>query len=387
MGKLTALKVKSIKDKGRYQDGDGLMLVVSQSGSKSWIARLQMNGKRRDVGLGPYPDVSLVEARERVVETRKQIRQGVDPVELKRASRRLLESKRTFRDEAMAFLDERKGDWSNPKHQAQWLSTMERYVFPHVGSFPVKDVSGSDVRDLLVPIWQAKPETAKRVMQRIVSVLDFAHSRGHRDHEAPKRTVAAGLGKQKRTVKHFAAMPYEQVGKLMLDLAANDTAGRLALQFVILTASRSGEVRGATWGEIDHAKSLWTLPAERMKAGREHKVPLSAASKRILKRAEALRRTGKPNEVIFPGIGAKPLSDMTLTKAMRREVDEKWTVHGFRSSFRDWAAELSDFPDAVAEVSLAHVNPNKTEAAYRRTSFLEQRRKLMSAWAAYLEKS
>lgn len=277
MGKLTAVQVKSIKAPGRYMDGDGLMLVVRSSGAKSWLLRVQANGRRRDIGLGGFPVVSLSDAREAALETRKQIRAGVDPVEARKASQRASESISTFRQVGEKVFAERKSDWRNPKHRAQWLSTMEAYVFPHIGNMKIEDVQSSHIRELLVPIWQAKPETARRVLQRIGTVLNWAFSNGIRSDGLSKDAVLAGLGKQGRRAEHHASLPYEQVPALLTNLASEATAGRLALRFTILTAARSGEVRHATWAEIDLEQGLWTIPAERMKAKRQHRVPLSAA--------------------------------------------------------------------------------------------------------------
>lgn len=384
VGKLTAIKVKSIKEPGRYGDGDGLMFVHKPSGAQSWIVRVQAAGRRRDVGLGPYPAISLAEAREKAAETRKQFRGGIDPVEAKRVSRRIQAALPTFREEATAFHEERKGQWDNPKHRDQWLSSLKAYAYPSIGDMRVDRITGADVRQLLVPIWQAKAETARRVLQRVTAVLDFAHSRGHRPDEAPLRSIRAGLGKQTTRVKHFAAMPFADVPDFMTKLGESDSSGRLALQFAILTAARSGEVRGATWGEIDRKAKQWRIPASRMKARRAHTVPLSPAALAILDRAESLR-TLKGDQPIFPGLRNKPLSDMTLSKALRSNSDAKWTVHGFRSSFRDWAGlRCTDMPSAAVEAALAHVISDKTEAAYHRTDYLEIRASLMDRWAAHL---
>ncbi|KQS02423.1 hypothetical protein ASG11_15540 [Sphingomonas sp. Leaf357] len=380
MGKLTALKVKTCGP-GRYVDGQGLMLVVKESGSRSWQLRVQANGKRRDIGLGSADHVTLTGARERAVETRKQIRAGEDPVEAKRVSRRILAALPSFEGAAVAVHDERKSDWKNPKHEAQWLSSMKSYAFPAIGSMPIDKVTAGHVRDLLMPIWQSKPETARRVLQRVGIVLDWGHAKGHRPSEAPMRSIRIGLPKQTTQASHFASLPFSQIADLMTKLGDRDTAGRLALRFLILTAARSGEVRGATWAEIDLANELWTIPGSRMKAGRQHVVPLSPAALTVLELAAGLRK-GRLGEPIFPGMSDRPLSDMTLTKVLRTAIGGKWTVHGFRSSFRDWVAEETTYPDGVAEMALAHAVPDKVVAAYRRTIFLEKRREMMGVWAA-----
>lgn len=387
MGKLSALKVRSIKEAGRYSDGQGLILVCKASGAKSWILRIQFNGNRRDIGLGSVADVSLSEARDRAHELRKAVREGRDPVAERNAALPSPEEVITFKDEAQRFYKERSPSWSNEKHRSQWTSTMARYAYPSIGDKPIEDVTGPLIRDLVVPIWQSKPETARRVLQRIVAVLDYSHSRGLREHEAPVRSIRAGLGKQRKKVKHFAAMPYPDAPCLLARLMNGDTAGRPALAFTILTAARSGEARGANWGEIDLEEKLWRVPADRMKARRDHTVPLSKAALAVLEKAKALRLSSSPSASLFPGIRGGALSDMTLTKALRAESSEKWTVHGFRSTFRDWAAEATTFPPAAVEAALAHTINNKTEAAYHRTDYLEIRRKIMRDWGEFLSGS
>lgn len=381
MGNLTVVRVKALKEPGRYSDGDGLLLVVRESGAKSWLWRGQANGKRRDIGLGTYPDVSLAEARDKAAATRKQMRAGDDPVEAKRAAKKAAATIPTFRAAAGMVHAEREGDWRNDKHKAQWINTLTAYAFPAIGDRPIDKVTSGDVRDLLVPIWQSKPETAKRVLQRIGKVLDWGYAKGYCGGEAPMRSIRAGLNRQTKKPEHLASLPHDQVAALMAKLATSDTAGRLALRFLILTAARSGEVRHAVWDEIDN--DLWTIPSERMKAKKEHVVPLSAAAVAVLDTARKLRK-GKKGEPIFPGMRDQPLSDMTLTKVLRTAIAGDWTVHGFRSSFRDWAAEKTSFPREVAETALAHTNPDKTEASYRRTNYLDKRRDMMQQWADYV---
>lgn len=381
MGNLTVVRVKALKEPGRYSDGDGLLLVVRESGAKSWLWRGQANGKRRDIGLGTYPDVSLAEARDKAAATRKQMRAGDDPVEAKRAAKKAAATIPTFRAAAGMVHAEREGDWRNDKHKAQWINTLTTHAFPAIGDRPIDKVTSGEVRDLLVPIWQGKPETAKRVLQRIGKVLDWGYAKGYCGGEAPIRSIRAGLNRQTKKPEHFASLPHEQVAALMVKLATNDTVGRLALRFLILTAARSGEVRHAVWEEIDG--DLWTIPGERMKAKKQHVVPLSAAAAAVLDTARKLQK-GKKGEPIFPGMRDQPLSDMTLTKVLRTAIDGDWTVHGFRSSFRDWAAEKTSFPREVAETALAHTNPDKTEASYRRTNYLEKRQDMMKQWADYV---
>jgi integrase len=277
---------------------------------------------------------------------------------------------------------EHKPGWRNAKHAAQWLSTLEEYAFPYIGQKPVGEIDGPEIRDLLAEIWLSKPETARRVRQRIGTVLDWAHAKGYRSAEAPMRSVSRGLPRQPKRDKHFAALPYEKLPAIMAELEATISIGRLALRFAILTACRSGEVRGATWAEIDFTRRIWTIPAGRMKAGKEHVVPLSDAAVEILRAAEPFRGRNK-DAFIFPGKPGKPLSDMTLTKVLRDMGHTEITVHGFRSTFRDWAAEQTATPGDVVEAALAHTIRNKVEAAYRRTNYLEKRRGLMNEWGAF----
>ena len=382
MGKLTALAVKAIKEPGRHADGDGLMLFVKPSGAKTWILRAQVNGRRRDFGLGAYPAVSLSDAREAAAQARKSFRAGGDPSRAGRASQAALAAVPLFSDLAMTAHADRKTGWRNEKHRAQWLSSLQTHAFPTIGKMPVDKVTPANVRDLLLPIWLTRPETARRVMQRIGTVLDLAHTKGYRGSEAPMRAIGRGLPRQPKRDRHHAALPYSEVASLMHKLAACDTSGRLALRFLTLTAARSGEVRKATWEEIDIAAATWTVPASRMKAGRQHVVPLSQAALDVLAAASSSRK-GIKGEPIFPGLRDQPLSDMTLGKVLRTATGGKWTVHGMRTAFRTWVANETDFPGEWAESALAHTNPNKVEASYKRTDYFEKRKPLMAAWAAY----
>lgn len=385
MSKLTALSVKAARKPGRYHDGDGLMLVVKPSGSQSWILRLQVDGRRRDFGLGPAKDVSLAEAREKASETRKLYRSGVDPVAARRAARLQASGIPSFAEAAATVYKEQRKAWRNRRHDAQWLASLESHAFPLIGATRIDEVSAPMIRDVLAAIWLDKPETARRVRQRIGTVLDWAHAKGYRDTEAPMRVISKGLPKQPRRDNHFAAMPYSEIPAFLAALPDAPSIGRLALRFTILTAARSGEVRGATWAEMDLEARTWTIPGERMKAGREHIVPLSGAAIAILSDAAAFR-TGRAGEPVFPGLRDRPMSDMTLTKALRDAGIADYTVHGFRSSFRDWAAEKTDFPSDVVEAALAHTVKNRVEAAYRRTNYLEKRIGLMGAWADFITK-
>lgn len=383
MGKLTAMAVRAAKAPGRYQDGAGLMLLVKPSGARSWLVRVQVDGKRRDFGLGSANEIPLAEARERASETRKLFRAGTDPVAAKRLSRAVTAAIPTFRQAAVAVHEDHKDGWRNEKHKAQWLSTLKAYAFPAIGDVAVDAVDAAMIGRLLLPIWLTKPETARRVRQRVMAVLDWAHGKGFRATEAPTRSVGKILPRQPKNDGHFAAMPYSAVPALMRELSASGSVGRLALRFLILTAGRSGEVRGATWDEIDLKQLVWTIPANRMKAGKAHTVPLSPEAVALLEQAAQLR-TGEGKETLFPGLRGRPLSDMTLSKVLRTAGGPNATVHGFRSSFRDWAAECTTVRGDIVETALAHTNPNRVEAAYRRTNYLDQRRDLMREWAAFL---
>lgn len=380
MPKLTVLRVKNAPT-GRHADGLGLYLLVKPSGSRSWVLRAQSHGRRRDFGLGSAELVSLHEAREKAREGLKMLRLGYDPsVEWKRGR----EVTPTFEEAATQYHESVQHGWRNGKHVAQWLSTLRAYAFPTLGARRVDQIDAAAVQSALLPIWLDKPETARRVRQRIAAVLDYAHSRGWRATEAPARAIAKGLPKQPRQGRHFAAMPYADVPALVTRLQAEEASvGRLALLFCILTAARSGEVRGATWGEIDGRTATWTIPAERMKGGEAHTVPLSEPARTALEQAKRLGRC-EPDAPIFAGLRGNPLSDMTLAKALRGVGGAGATVHGFRSSFRDWVAEQTSFAPEWAEAALAHSLVNRVEAAYRRTKFVEQRRQLMDAWANYV---
>jgi integrase len=375
---LNPMQVGRLKEAGRYHDGDGLMLDVRSTGSKTWIVRLQSGGKRRDYGLGSLKDVSLAEAREKAREYRKLLRSGVDPLETKRKIKQALP---TFRVAATQVHAEHKAGWRNSKHGAQWLSTLQTYVFPTFGDLPIDKVENGHVRDALAEIWLTKPETARRVRQRIGTVLDFAHGKGWREHPFSMSAVNKALPKQFKQTGRFEAMPYTDVPEFLTQLRERTSMGRLAVELAVLTAARSNEVRGAHWGEFDLEAAVWTVPADRMKAGKEHKVPLSPEALDVLERAKSLRI--EATDLVFYGQKrGKPLSDMTLLKVLR-DMDVAFTVHGFRSSFRDWVAEKTTVPGEVAEAALAHAIPNKVEAAYRRTNYLEKRFQLMRLWGAY----
>ena len=378
MGQLSATKIKTLTEPGRYIDGDGLMMEIAPGGSRSWKLRVRVDGKRRDFGLGSLSIVTLTEAREKAREYRRLIAQGIDPVAEKKKEKIVIP---TFRAAAEQVHAEHKASWKNGKHQVQWITTLETYAYPFIGDRLVNDIEGPQIRKALLPIWLSKPETARRVRQRIGAVLDWAYVNGLRDSEAPMRSLSKGLPRQPKDDGHFAAMPYTEIPAFIAKLRERTSVGRVAMEVLILTAARSGEIRGATWSEFDLDKAMWSIPASRMKMGRPHFVPLAPQVLDALERAKAF---GAPcTDLVFPGMKLKtPMSDMTLLKILR-DMEAGVTVHGFRSAFRDWVADKTDYPGEVAEAALAHANSNKVEAAYRRTDFLEKRKALMADWAAF----
>ena len=378
---LTAVRVNAAKVPGRYADGNGLYLVVEQTGGKRWLLRTVVQGKRRDIGLGGLSLVTLAEARAKAIEYRKIARDGGDPVAERKAAKAVVP---TFAEAAERVHADREASWKNEKHAAQWINTLRTYAFPHLGERPVNTLATPDVLRVLSPIWLAKPETARRVRQRIETVLDWAKAAGYRTGDNPVEGVARGLPRQAEREKHHAALPYAEVPAFVARLRSSDQGmiARLAFEFLILTAARTGEVLGARWSEIDETQALWTIPAERMKAAREHRVPLGKRAMSILREAEPL---AAGSDYLFPGRStAKPMSNMILLMALRR-MNLKITAHGFRSAFRDWAAETTNIPREVAEMALAHAVENKVEAAYRRGDLLTKRRELMQQWSDYVE--
>ena len=389
IGKLTALAVDKAKRRGYYGDGGGLFLQVSAVGSKSWVFRFKDAGRLREMGLGATHTIGLAEARETARECRRLRLNGIDPIEARnvaRAQARLAAATATtFKDCAERYIASHKAGWRSPTHAAQWPSTLGRYVYPVFGPLPVQAVDVGLVLKALEPIWTAKPETANRVRGRIESVLDWATARGYRQGENPARwrghleNLLPGKSKVRR-VKHHAALPYAEIGDFMARLRAQDGVAARALEFTILTAARTREVIGAKWSEINVTERLWTVPAERMKSGREHRLPLSDAALNILEQMQAIRQ----DDFVFPGGWTRrPISNMAMAMTLRRMGRGDLTVHGFRSSFRDWAAERTGFPTEVAEMALAHSVSDKVEAAYRRGDLFDKRRRLMQAWASY----
>jgi integrase len=388
---MTVLRATEIKKlpSGKHHDGGGLYLVVAKSSnSRKWVLRGTVNGKRREWGLGAASDISLADVRDKAASYRKKIRNGVDPAEEIRLAKATYQAKEQenqippFKEAAVMVHEEHLPSWRNVKHGKQWLSSMEQHVFPKLGDIRVDRVTGPEVRDLLIEIWLVIPETARRVRQRIGVVLDYAHAKGWREQEAPMRSVSKGLPKQPNKKKHYPAMPWQDVPDFITNMPtiikASDTV-MATLEFTILTAARSGEVRGMTWGEIDLDAKVWAIPAERMKAEVEHRVPLSDRAIEILTGI----CEGEDDALIFTGRKKNsPLSDMTLTMPLRR-AGLGITVHGFRSSFRDWCNEATNTPRAIAERCLAHAIEGKTEAAYSRTDFLDKRREVMQLWSDF----
>jgi integrase len=381
--KLNAVRVKSLKP-GRYADGNGLYLFVEPSGAKRWVLRTVVwtasGAKRYDLGLGSTQLVSLADARTEAAELRRAARKKVDIVAARRAERRIVP---TFEAAAKEVHKQHGAAFRNPKHRAQWLASLEADIFPVFGSRPVNAIDTGDVLKALSPIWTTKPETARRLKQRIKVVLDWAKASGFRNGDNPVDGITKVLPKVRPAASHHAALPYGQVPTFVHTLreANAGESAKLAFEFLILTAARTGEVIGARWDEIDRDAKTWTIPAARIKAGREHRVPLSARCLELLDAAEKIADGGG---FVFPGRSPNaPLSNMVLLMVLRRLKRTDITTHGFRSAFRDWAAERTNMPRAVCEAALAHVIKDKTEAAYFRSDLFDQRRKLMDSWARF----
>lgn len=394
---LGALAVSQIRRRGITFVGGvpGLGINVAQSGSRSWILRYQVAGIRKDKGLGGYPEVPLAKARELARNDRIGLSQGVDPIEAARTARRKMIAEClaaiSFREAARQYIDSQKSTWNNIKHVQQWRNTIETYAGPKIGGLPVKDVSLSDILAILEPIWHTKTETASRLRGRIESILDWAIAKGYRLEPNPARwkglldKILPAPGKITK-VDHHRALPYSELPTFMLKLAQQQGMGARALEFAILTACRSGEVRGAIWDEFDLENAIWIVPASRMKAKKEHRVPLSPRALLIVSEL----KTTAIGKFVFPSThqsksgnaNSSPLSDMTLAAVLRR-MKVSAVPHGFRSTFRDWCAEQTDYPNEVAEMALAHAISNKVEAAYRRGDLFDKRRQLMLDWESY----
>jgi integrase len=376
--KLTARKVETAKP-GKYSDGGNLYLIVSETGARKWVLRFTWRGRAKEMGLGSAASVPLADAREKAASARRKIAQGLNPIDERKRDGGIP----TFGEMADDVRETLAAGFRNEKHKAQWKSTLETYAAP-LRAKPVDTIATDDVLAVLKPIWATKAETASRVRGRIEKVLDAAKAKGFREGENPARWrghldhLLARPSKLSRG--HHAAMPYEQVGGFIAKLRHREATAALALELCILTAARSGEILGMRWAEIDFDSKTWTVPADRMKAGREHRVPLSSRATAILRQLEKV----KIGDFVFPGQArGKPLSNMAMEMMLRRMKVDDATVHGFRSSFRDWAGNESNFPRELTETALAHVIGDKAEQAYRRSDALEKRRKLMDQWAAY----
>lgn len=388
--RLSAIKVTKLKEPGRYSDGHGLYLQVSKWGTKAWVFRFMKNGRARHMGLGPLHTLTLQEARERARKARQALLEGIDPIE-ERTSVRLTEraeaAKRlAFKEAAEKYIAAHRAGWKNAKHADQWESTLSTYAYPIIGNLSVANIDTAHVLRIIEPIWGTKTETASRVRGRVESVLDWATARKFRQGENPARwrghldkLLPARSKVQK--VEHHPAMPYADVGAFIHEVRAGSSISAQALEFTILTACRTAEVTGARWDEFDFVHKVWRVPGVRTKSGREHRVPLPSRALAILKEVPRI----KDNPFVFHGAReGQHLSNMAMLELLRERRGDKFTVHGFRSSFRDWAAEQTNFPREIAEAALAHVLGDKTEAAYQRGDLLEKRRRLMDAWTRYV---
>ena len=387
---LTPLAIKNAKP-GRHADGGGLHLLVKETGARSWVYRFMLKSKTRDIGLGTAGPggISLADARTARDGLRLKVKAGVDPLEERQreAAKALAAAQAaaiagmTFEAVAEAYIAANEASWRNDKHRQQWRNTLANYVYPVMGEMPVADIGTVHVLKILEPIWQDKPETANRIRGRIETVLDAAKARGYREGENPARWrghIAQILPPRSRLTRgHHKAMPYQAIPAFMEKLRERKATAALALEFVILTATRTSEVLGATWAEVDLDKAIWTVPAVRMKAAKEHRIPLSPRAVEIL---EAVKPLGKDS--LFPSDKGGKLSTMAMAMLLRR-MKLDCTVHGFRSGFRDWAAECTGYAHEVCEMALAHVIGNKSEAAYRRGDLFDKRRRLMADWASY----
>ncbi|WP_281650192.1 phage integrase central domain-containing protein [Novacetimonas hansenii] len=399
MSKLTAIAVKSMTRPGRYADGNGLYLHVRSADRKNWVLRFMLMGRSRDMGLGSYPDISLAAARVKALEAKGLIREGIDPIEARRVNQSPEpQSAKTFRYAAKALIEDKRPGWRNEKHVAQWVSTLERFAYPTIGDIAVQDVTIDHVLRILRPIWHQIPETASRLRGRIENVMDSAYARGWCTQENPARwkgRISTILPSQSsiRNVEHYPSLPWKRIPDFLTELSKREGMGRWALLFAILTAARSGEVRGATWAEMNLHSRVWTIPGARMKAKRPHRVPLSSHAMAVL--GMMVPCQNGPDSCVFPGRRGKPISLMAMTMMLRRMngmgtddvihwkddiTGEPIVPHGFRSTFRDWAAEQTNYPREMAEAALAHEKDNKVEAAYARSDLLERRRPMMQEW-------
>ena len=380
--KLSATRVKALTGPGRFSDGGGLHLFISKTGGKSWVLRITIDGRRRDIGLGGYPAVSLAQARKRAADSREAVVNGKDPIAEKRKP-----APPTFSEAAHAVHEANKPRWRNGRHTRAWIRTLERHAFGKLGSKQIDSISRADVLSVLTPIWSERPETARRVRQRMRTIFKWAMANEFIEVNPAGESIDGALPSMPRVTAHLRALPYEEVGLALRTVAASQAspAAKLCLRFLVLTAARSGEARGATWNEIDMERETWTIPGSRMKAGVEHRVPLSDQALDILKEAPQLE---DGSGLCFPSPlrPGQMLSDMTLTKILRTVgLSDRATVHGFRTSFKTWTMEQTDTPWAVGEAALAHRLGGNVEQAYARSDLFVRRRTLMQQWAEYLE--
>ena len=389
INRLSARAVATIAKRGRYADGGGLYLQVSAFDTKAWIFRYTLNGKSREMGLGSLRTVSLAEARVTARECRKQIRERIDPIEQRKLLRAQaavdVATAKTFRFCAESFIASHEDSWRNSKHRAQWRSTLATYVYPVFGDVPVHAIDTAMVTRTIEPIWTTKTETATRLRGRIEAVLDWAKARGYRSGENPARWrghLENLLPKPSKVskIRHHAALPYDEMGAFMVKLRERGAIAARGLEFLILTATRTSEVLGARWDEIDFARKVWTVPADRMKSEKEHRIPLASDALSVLQTMSEVRQS----DFIFPGSRRnRPLSNTAFSKLLDRMGRGDVTTHGFRSSFTDWAAECTAAPNEVAKMALAHTVSDAVEAAYRRGDMLVKRQRLMDDWATF----
>ena len=385
MGNLTATKARSLSKPGMHGDGEGLYLSVSRSGSRSWVQRISVDGRRREIGLGSFPAIGLAQARGLAAANRTAVAEGRDPLAERREAKRKAAIP-TFREAAKQTFEANRPRWRNGKHTLSWWQTLERHAFPILGDMPVDRIGREDVLRVLTPIWSVRMETARRVRQRTRTVLRWCMAHGYVEHNAAGEAIDGALPPMPRLRAHLRALPYQEVSAALATVEASraSLASKLCMRFLVLTAARSGEARGAAWDEIDEDAGEWRIPGSRMKAGVEHRVPLSGAALELLEQARVLR---DGSGLIFPSSvkAGHPMSDMTLTQVLRKTgLAERSTVHGFRSAFRDWAAECTSAPHAVMELSLAHSVGSSVEQAYARSDLIEKRRVLMQAWADFV---
>jgi integrase len=392
LNRLSNFRVERAKRPGMYADGGGLYLRVAEGGSKQWIFRYVINGRLRDMGIGPEHTLTLAEARERATAARKLRLDGIDPIEHKRAQRAAQQAAdakaMTFKQCAEGYIRDNEAEWTNPKHRYEWSSTLSRYVYPVLGNLPVATIDTPLVLKVVKPLWERAPETASRVRGRIENVLGWATVHHYRTGDNPARwrgllEHALPARNKVAKVKHLAALPYAQAALFMAKVRQDTRVAARCLEFIALTAARVGEAVTATWNEINFADRVWTVPAERMKADKEHRIPLPDAALAVLKAMQTIRQS----DYVFPGQrNAHAVGANSVLRVAKEASGLDITTHGLRSTFRDWAAECTSFDNNAVEMALAHTIPSAVEKAYRRGDLFDKRRKLMDAWAAYCAK-